>query len=200
MRGKKADADRRLRAILGELDRGITPTKTKYRVGEWLDQWLDEKRTDGIREKTADRYEGIIRLHLKPKLGPISLEKLAPMQIRKLERELTKGGVDSRGVGQVHRVLKAALEQALQMELMGRNPAALVVPPKCPKKVLFVPEVSQVRALLSEAQRSGHHLWASTHLAAYTGIRRGGVDLGECQPGRRLPVSSPVPGRHGTRR
>ena len=175
VRGRKADAQRRVREILTELDRGVTPAKTKYKVGEWLDRWLDEKRTDGVREKTYDRYEGIIRLHLKPKIGSVLLEKLSPLQIRDLEVDLIKGGMNPKGVEQVHNVLDAALEQALRMELVGRNPAALVAPPKCPKKEAFVPEVAQVKALLSEARRSGHPLWPSAHVAAYTGVRRGEV-------------------------
>ena len=36
VQGKKSDAQRRLREILAELDRGITPTIIQYKVGEWL--------------------------------------------------------------------------------------------------------------------------------------------------------------------
>ena len=32
VRGKKSDAQRRLREILAELDRGIAPTKVQYKV------------------------------------------------------------------------------------------------------------------------------------------------------------------------
>ena len=90
--GKKSDAQRRLREILSEVDRGAIPANTRYRVGEWLDKWLDEKQVGGRREKTIDRYEGIIRLHLKPTLGRVELAKLSPMQIKDLELEL--GSVD----------------------------------------------------------------------------------------------------------
>ncbi len=183
VKGKKADADRRLREILAEVDKGVTPTKTRYKVGEWLDRWLDEKQAEGLREKTIDRYEGIIRLHLKPAIGNVPLEKLRPIQIRDLELDLTKEkltengetkeGMDPIGVEQVRNVLGAALEHAFMMELIGRNPAALVKPPKCPRKEAFVPDKAQVRALISEAQQSGHHLRAVIHLAAYTGLRRG---------------------------
>ena len=150
VRGKKSDAQRRLREILSEVDRGAIPANTRYRVGEWLDKWLDEKQVGGRREKTIDRYEGIIRLHLKPTLGRVELAKLSPMQIKDLELELVKGGIDPKGVEAVHNVLTAAMDHALKMELIGRNPVMLVTPPKSPKKRAFVPEVSQVHALLAE--------------------------------------------------
>ena len=147
VRRKKSDAQRRLREILSEVDRGAIPANTRYRVGEWLDKWLDEKQVGGRREKTIDRYEGIIRLHLKPTLGRVELAKLSPMQIKDLELELVKGGMDPKGVEAVHNVLTAAMDHALKMELIGRNPVTLVTPPKSPKKRAFVPEVSQVHAL-----------------------------------------------------
>ena len=82
VRGKKSDAQRRLREILAELDRGITPTKIQYKVGEWLDKWLQEKIIPNRRQKTIDRYEGIIRLHIKPSLEHVGLVQLSPMHYR----------------------------------------------------------------------------------------------------------------------
>ena len=175
VQGKKADAEKRLGQILNDLDRGITPATTKYTVGEWLDRWLDEKRTEGKRTKTIDRYEGIIRLHLKPNIGMIPMDKLTPLQVKELEMSLVNNGMDPKGVDQVHRVLNAALPDAFTMELIGRNPAAPVKPPKRPKKKVFIPEVSRVKSLISEANRSGHHLTPMIHLAAYTGLRRGEI-------------------------
>ncbi len=90
------------------------PAKTRYKVGEWLDKWLEEKKARGRRAKTVDRYEGIIRLHLKPKFGTVPLAKLSPMQIRELDLELIKGGMDPKGVESVHDVLTATMDQALK--------------------------------------------------------------------------------------
>ena len=82
VRGKKSDAQRRLREILSELDRGIAPTKVQYKVGEWLDKWLQEKIIPNRRQKTIYRYEGIIRLHIKPSLEHVGLVQLSPMHNR----------------------------------------------------------------------------------------------------------------------
>jgi integrase len=42
-------------------------------VGEWLDRWLAGKR---IRKSGASRYETDIRVHLKPRLGHLRLDRL----------------------------------------------------------------------------------------------------------------------------
>ena len=175
VRGKKADAERRIREILSDMDRGITPAKTNYTLGEWMDKWLNTKKADGIREKSDDRYEEHIRIHIKPALGRVKLGKLSPMQIKTFELDLIKAGKDPSGVVAVHTVLKAALEHAVEMEAIGRNPAAPVKPPRAPRKRAFVPEASEVHALLGVAKRSQHHLRPVVHVAAYTGLRRGEI-------------------------
>ena len=39
VRGKKADAERRLREILGEMDRGAVPSVERYKLAERLQLW-----------------------------------------------------------------------------------------------------------------------------------------------------------------
>lgn len=36
VRGKKADAERRLREILVDLDRGVAPPERRYKLAEWM--------------------------------------------------------------------------------------------------------------------------------------------------------------------
>ena len=133
--GKKADAERRRREILSEMDRGVTPTKTNYTVGAWLDKWMQDKIIPNLKPKTIDRYEGIIRRHLKPNLGHIKLAKLTPVQVQNLETKLLTGQLnpkgkemDPKGVELVHGVLNGAMKHALKLELISRNPVSLVSP------------------------------------------------------------------------
>lgn len=58
-------------------------TKRKFRagqsltahttVGEWLDTWLASKR---VRKKTITGYESLARVHIKPHIGHIRLDRL----------------------------------------------------------------------------------------------------------------------------
>ena len=65
------------------------------------------------------------------------------------------------------------MKYALRMELIGRNPVALVSPPATPKQESYSPIVEQVLALLAFAEDGEHPLWPFIHLIAYTGMRRG---------------------------
>ena len=110
VRGKKADAQRRLREILSEMDRGITPTKTRYKLSEWLDRWMEEKIIPECKPKTIDRYADDIRLHIKPALGHIELTKLSPAQVQEFETNLLKKGKEPKGVELVHTTLSCAMK------------------------------------------------------------------------------------------
>ena len=173
VRGKKSDGQRRLREILAELDRGITPTKVQYKVGEWLDKWLQEKIIPNRRQKTIDRYEGIIRLHIKPSLEHVGLVQLSPMHIQGLESKLLDEGMAPKGVQAVHHVLSGAVKHALRMEMIFRDPVALVSPPTVARTEAYSPEMDDVLALLSLAEKAENPLWPFIHLIAFTGMRRG---------------------------
>ena len=175
LRGKKADAERRLREILTELDRGIAPPQERYKLAQWLDQWMTDVIIPNRRQSTIDRYEGAIRLHIGPHLGNVAIAKLSPRQVQALESKLLQDGMAPRGVQMIHNVLSGALKHALRMELISRNPVAAVSAPAVPKVQTFSPEIHQVLALLATARADEHYryLWPCIHLIAYTGMRRG---------------------------
>jgi integrase len=174
IKGTKAEAQRRQREILSEMDRGITPAKTKYRLGEWLDKWMNEKIIlPNGKQKTIDRYEGIINKHIKPALGRIELTKLSPGHVQDFETQLLHNGMEPKGVGLAHGILNGAMKHALRLELITRNPVALVSPPTVPKSEAYIPEVKEVQALLELAEEKKHPLWVCIHVIAYTGMRRG---------------------------
>ena len=171
--GKKADAERRLREILGQMDRGVVPSVERYKLGEWLQLWLDEVISPNKEQKTYDRYEGVVRLHLAPHLGGVEVAKLGPRQVQDLETKLLNEGMDPVGVQMVHNFLSGAMKHALRMELISRDPVALVSPPSAPSTEAYSPGMKQVRALLTAGASSGHYLWPCVYLIIYTGLRRG---------------------------
>lgn len=173
VRGKKADAERRLREILTELDHGITPPKKPYKLAEWLNKWMKDVIIPNRRQKTVDRYQGDIRKHIVPHLGHIDIAKLSPSHIQDLESQLLRNGKKPKGVQMIHNILSGAMKHALRMELVSRNPVTAVTSPSAPKVEAFSPEIAQVKELLSTAASLDHYFWACIHLIIYTGMRRG---------------------------
>ena len=158
--------------MLTVLDKGIGLTTEKILLRDWLDRWMAERITPHRRQKTKERYQGIIDRHIAPAIGHIDLEKLGPSHIQALESKLS-GGMSHKSVSLVHAVLSGAMKHALRMELIYRNPVSLVSPPPLKRREIIPPNISVVRDALALAREEGHCLFPCIHLIAYTGLRRG---------------------------
>ena len=74
-KGTKAQAQRRLRELLTDLDRGVQPPDRILLV-EWFQRWLAERVAPNLSIATYEWFEGIVRLHIAPALGHIELAGL----------------------------------------------------------------------------------------------------------------------------
>ena len=173
VQGTKAQAQRRLRELLSILDKGLGLPAEKILLRDWLDRWVQEIVAPNRRQRTKERYQGIITRHIKPAIGHVQLTNLAPSHVQALESQLSANGMAAESVGLVHRVLSGAMKHALRMELVYRNPVSAVAPPRIIRQELAPPDISAVRAALGLARAEEHYLYACIHLIAYTGMRRG---------------------------
>ena len=173
VRGTRAEARRRLRELLSALDKGLSLPTEKLSVAAWLDRWMAEQVIPYRRQNTKERYQGIIKLHLKPYIGHIELTRLVPSHVQALESQLSREGMAPKGVSLVHTVLSGAMHHALRMELIYRNPVSLVSPPPQRKRETNPPAMQAVRDVLALAREEGDYFSACIHLIAYTGLRRG---------------------------
>lgn len=74
-----------VRKKLEDRDAGIAYDSENLTVGGYLDMWLDAVK-GSVRERTWQRSEEIVRLHLKPTLGGVRLDRLNPLQVQSLYR------------------------------------------------------------------------------------------------------------------
>jgi integrase len=177
LRGSKRDAQRRLRELLGAVDKGVGADAGKMTTGAWLEQWLAEcKHT--VSPKTHQEREGYVRMHLLPALGSIPLIKLAPVHVQAyLTAALTSGRLDGRGglspqtVVHHERVLHTALDRARKLRLIAVNPVDDVDPPRVERAPIVTMSAEQQSALLAEARNT--NLYAPVYLALASGLRRG---------------------------
>lgn len=179
VKGKKADAEKKLNELLSAYDRGMPISTEKVTVAQWLDRWFDEHVLPNTRQRTQERYRGIIRMHLVPNIGNLQLNKLGPAHIKALEAKLLVDGMAPKGVELVHGVISGALSHAVKMEVLYRNAAQSVTPPKVERKEVAPPSVEKVSKVLELAQSEDHPFFPAIRLIAYTAIRRGEC-LGLC--------------------
>jgi integrase len=107
----------------------------------------------------------------------LPLQKLKPVHIAEWHAKLLKAGghdggpLKARTVGHAFRVLHKALEDAVRHEVLARNPAAAVSPPKVEGEEIEILSADQVKAALT-AMRSTP-IYTHIMVLLSTGIRRG---------------------------
>src|SRR5689334_10788696 len=62
----KKEAEKRLREILGDVDRGEYVEPSKVTVGDFLDEWVEKVVKPQRSASTYRAYENAIRTHIKP--------------------------------------------------------------------------------------------------------------------------------------
>ena len=133
--------------------------------------WLANSVRDTVRQRTYERHESIVRVHLIPSIGREKLKTLAPAHVRSLYRSKLDTGLAPRTVLHIHRTLSKALKQAVMDGLIPRNAAAPVKPPQARREEIRPLNRDQVCSLF-EAVR-GDRLEAMYIVAVTTGLRRG---------------------------
>jgi integrase len=148
-------------------------TDERLTVAHWLNTWLRNVKPPATAPKTWVVYEYFVRLHLMPGLGSIRLVKLQPQHVREFLGEKLDAGLSARTVKHLRSTLRAALNQAMNDDLIQRNAAAKVAPPAIQPRIMDVYTPDEARQLLQTVR--GHRLEALFTAAIGLGLR-----MGEC--------------------
>lgn len=165
----RKEAVDKLTAARRAMEAGVDPGRERVTVGAFLADWLEAKEST-IRATTWQRYRGIVRTHLVPHLGRISLSKLSPADVERMLRDMD-GSPRTRSHARA--VLRTALQRAVAHGLIVRNPAALAAPPRVAQREEPAWDGDQARRFLASVK--GHRLEALFTLALYTGMRQGEI-------------------------
>jgi integrase len=178
VRGKKADAQEKLTALLNSHNKGAYVQPSTLTVADHVrarvDQW---EKSGSISPKTAERYRELVENQIVPHLGTKQVQKLRPMDLEEWHSTLRtsgrkdgKGGVTARTIGHAHKVLSKALKEAVKNDLTHKNVAALEGSPKVDSKEITIISAERISALLEQI-RGDEYAQAIT--ALFTGLRRG---------------------------
>jgi integrase len=167
---KKGDAERALRQAMADADRGLVFDAGTLTVEEYLDRWLKDSVRDTVRQRTFERYESIVRVHIKPAFGRAKLKALTPNHARGLYREKLDSGLAPRTVNYIHTTLHKALKDAVSDGLVPRNAASVKAPR--PEKPEIHPLTREQARMFLDAARSDR-FEALYVVAIHCGLREG---------------------------
>jgi integrase len=185
---RQKDVIAKMDKVKAELNFGTYIEPHKVTVKEWLDTWLDTYKKDNLRPSTYNSYKMVIRLYLKPHLGDVLLKDLQTNQIQQVLNWLYKEGrqvkktkkkkeqkqpkgLSRRTVELTRTVIKAALDKAVEDDLIIKNPAKGTTLPKEERKK--VKPFTRDDALKFLEFVEDDRLYAIYYLMFSTGLRRG---------------------------
>ncbi len=109
----RKEVSEKLNKALADRDGGLVFDTDNLKVGEYLERWLLDSVQDTVRPTTYERYDQIVRIHIRPVLGGVKLKNVTPTHVRGLYREKLEGGLSPRTVQYIHVTLHKALKQAV---------------------------------------------------------------------------------------
>lgn len=182
VRGDEKTAKKELRRLLRALDTNEHVDPSRITVREWLTGWLAAVREE-VSPKSHERYSEIVNNFLVSELGALPLQKLAPSDIQKVytkwategRRDRKPGGLSPRTRRHIHRILKSALNRAVEQQILARNPADAFKKrlPKVERREMTTLTVEQSQRLLAAIKHT--RVYWPVLIALATGMRRGEV-------------------------
>ncbi|KZR59134.1 tyrosine-type recombinase/integrase [Pseudobacillus badius] len=165
------EAQAALTKLLAELESSEYVEPSKTLLSEYLKDFLKVRKTE-LGNVTFKLEKGNMETHVIPELGRLPLSKLTTARLQKFVNDLTtEKGLKAASVKKIFNPLKIALDRAVQMELIAKNPALAVVPPKITKEEMVVWSKEDATRFLEFAKKD--RLFILFHLALTTGLRQG---------------------------
>ncbi len=164
---KEAQAD--LARIINELEQNTFILPSTDTLSEYLQYWI-EQRKPNLSPTTIYGYKSMMKNHIIPSLGQVELNQLKPLHIQEYYNNKLKI-LSPTTVLHHHRMLRKALEDAKEWQLIKINPADHVEAPKPKRYKATVLNIDEIKELLKALE--GNRLEVSITLILFLGLRRG---------------------------
>ncbi len=179
VQGGKKEAQAVLQEILHQVNTNTFVDPGKMTFGQYLEKWLADYCKNKLAPLTYHRYEEIVKLHIVPDMGKVQLAKLKPLDLqnyytKKLSKK-KKAKLSPTTVLFHHRIIHKALEQAIKWQLLGRNIADAVEPPRKAEVEYSLINKEEIKKILEIAKEKCPVALLPFYLASVTGMRRGEV-------------------------
>jgi integrase len=180
----KKEAKDALDAKVGELRDGTYVAPTRQTVGEYLDEWLAMVAGD-LQPSTHASYARNIRVHVRPRIGALQLQKLSASHLNTMYAALRESvdpktgklkTLSPRSIRYLHTIVRAALKEAVRSGRVPRNVADAARPPRAKEtraKEMSYWSAADVGRFFTIDEVAKHRDRTAWWVAFNTGLRRG---------------------------
>lgn len=168
----QATAVRELQRLQSEKAMGVCHSKSAVKTGDWIETWIEKHKAPKLAPSTLTSYRNNFRVHIRPYVGKIALKDLTTYHIQKTLDSMD--GSYSLFI-KVYNVIHGALEKAVELGMIPKNPCKGVAFPKDDRKDVWALTKEEQQRLIAALDGEYYRVMLLTYL--YTGMR-----AGECIP------------------
>ena len=169
VKGTKKQAEAVMRKMIDELENGGIAKPSALKLKDWLNQYIELYLPD-IEYTTRKGYEETIRNRINPFLGEIPIKTLNATTIQKWVNDMKKR-YSPKTIHNAYNIINPALEKAVVLKMIPRNPCVGSIKPKKVVKETDVYTSEELNLALSVAE--GTTMYVPLLLELSTGLRRG---------------------------
>jgi integrase len=154
-----------------DIDQGYTFDGVNTSLKDFLDDWLISIKSSRSKG-TISLYRRTVIKEIIPILGNFTITDLRPDMIQRYYDQKIRNGQSEHAVNQAHKVLNVALQHAVRLGLLPRNPCKATVPPKPRNTEMSILDEDEILQLLSTARSIKDQYYPLYYLAIHTGMRQ----------------------------
>jgi len=170
----KKEAREKLTELTRAVDQGTFMESSRTTLGLWLDEWLETYSKGRVKPYTYDTYFRIIRNHIKPALGAVRLCDLTGTMLQRFYNSLLRDkNLSPKMLKNVNGILHQALQKAVRLEMISRNPTDACELPHAEKPKIHPLEQDEIVSLLLRFKT--HRFGNLYFVTLFSGMRQGEV-------------------------
>ncbi|MGE7683885.1 tyrosine-type recombinase/integrase [Peribacillus simplex] len=150
-------------------------TITTY--ARYMEEWFQERKSR-LQKSTFETHSIFYRNVIKPRLGHLKLQQIAPIQIQKFVNDLVNDtSYSEHTVHLIFRIVSASLKKAKVLKLIKDNPSNAITLPKIRRKEINVWSLEQVNFFIREAKdiKRLTRCHIGFLMSIFTGMRQGEI-------------------------
>jgi integrase len=169
----KKEAQAALAELVNTVEKGNYTEPVKKKFKEFTMNYMENMYRNRVKRTSYETAHNIVVTHIIPFFGDVDLNDVDQFLVHEFYQLKQKEGYSSAYVQRMHEMIRLILRVAYKWEVLHKDIASMLEPPRLIKKEMKVWTIDQVNTFLKFTKHSRYH--PIYFLAAYTGMRKGEI-------------------------
>lgn len=169
----KKEAQAALAELVNDVEKGNYIEPIKKRFKEFAMNYIETIYKNRVKKSSYETAYNLIITHIIPFFGDVDINDIDQFLVHEFYSLKLEEKYSSYYIQRMHELVRMLLRVAYKWEVLHKDIASLLEPPRIKKKEMKVWTIKQVNDFLKFTKHSRYH--PVYFLAAYTGMRKGEI-------------------------